>query len=113
MSQKSSLPQPTRSVSRVLTADTRLQHLPVGSARADGGCARLSALTGRVGVTSCKGSRIAVRHQSRSRSGEHPGTSAATARSAKAEITEIGPCSRCPEDYEAGDAAALAPRWLP
>src|ERR1700716_4306648 len=66
--------------------EPRLKHPPVGSARADGGCARLSALRGGVRVTSCKGSRIAVRHQSRSRSGTHPGTSAATARSPKAEI---------------------------
>ena len=55
--------------------EPRLQHPPAGSARADGGCARLSALTGGVRVTSCKGSRIAVRHQSCSRSGTHPGTS--------------------------------------
>ena len=55
--------------------EPRLQHPPVGSARADGGCARLSALRGGVRVTSCKGSRIAVRHQSCSRSGTHPGTS--------------------------------------
>jgi IS5 family transposase len=55
--------------------EPRLQHPPVGSARADGGCARLSALRGGVRVTSCKGSRIAVRHQSCSQSGTHPGTS--------------------------------------
>src|SRR5467141_2686656 len=34
--------------------EPRLQHPPVGSARAGGGCARLSALTGGVRVVSCK-----------------------------------------------------------
>src|SRR5260221_70862 len=34
--------------------EPRLQHPPVGSARAGGGCARLSALTGGVRVASCK-----------------------------------------------------------
>src|SRR5258705_7712229 len=34
--------------------EPRLQHPPVGSARAGGGCARLSALTGEVRVASCK-----------------------------------------------------------
>jgi len=33
--------------------EPRLQHPPVGSARADGGCARLSALTNGVRVASC------------------------------------------------------------
>src|SRR6516164_5421317 len=35
----------------------RLQHPPAGSARADGSCTRLSALTGGVRVASCKGPR--------------------------------------------------------
>src|ERR1700704_1633491 len=56
--------------------EPRLQHPPAGSARADGGCARLSALTGGVRVASCK----------------------RTARSAKAEITESEYCSRSPLD---------------
>src|SRR3981081_1810108 len=34
--------------------EPRLQHPPAGSARADGGCARLSTLTGGVRVASCK-----------------------------------------------------------
>jgi hypothetical protein len=37
--------------------EPRLQHPPAGPARADGSCARLSALTGGVCVASCKGSR--------------------------------------------------------
>jgi hypothetical protein len=65
--------------------EPRLQYPSAGSARADGACARLSALTGGVGV-SCKRS---ARRQSGPRSGGHLGTSAATARSAKA-----GYCSR-------------------
>ncbi len=68
--------------------EPRLQHPPAGSARADGGCARLSALTGGVRVASCKGPRVARQASKRSRSGIHLGTSATTARSAKAEITE-------------------------
>jgi hypothetical protein len=34
--------------------EPRLQHSPPGSARADGGCARLSTLTGGVRAASCK-----------------------------------------------------------
>src|SRR5262249_8702574 len=37
--------------------EPRLQHPSAGSARADGACARLSALTGVVCVASCKGPR--------------------------------------------------------
>src|SRR5262249_17491567 len=37
--------------------EPRLQHPPAGSARADGSCTRLSALTGGVRVASCKGPR--------------------------------------------------------
>jgi IS5 family transposase len=37
--------------------EPRLQHPPAGSARADSGCARLSALAGGVRVASCKGPR--------------------------------------------------------
>ena len=37
--------------------EPRLQHPPAGSARAAGGCARLSALTGGVRVASCNGAR--------------------------------------------------------
>ena len=69
--------------------EPRLQHPSAGSARADGACARLSALTGGVRV-SCK---RPARRQSGPRSGAHLGTSAATARSAKA-----GYCSRSPSD---------------
>src|SRR6266511_1329695 len=67
--------------------EPRLQHPSAGSARADGACARLSALTGGVRV-SCK---RPARRQSGPRSGAHLGTSAATARSAKAAY-----CSRSP-----------------
>src|SRR5262249_39375777 len=37
--------------------EPRLQHPPAGSARADGSCTRLSALTGGLRVASCKGPR--------------------------------------------------------
>src|SRR5262249_1175948 len=37
--------------------EPRLQHPPAGSARADGSCTRLSALTGGLRVPSCKGPR--------------------------------------------------------
>src|SRR5262249_58803714 len=37
--------------------EPRLQHPPAGSARANGSCTRLSALTGGVRVASCKGPR--------------------------------------------------------
>src|SRR2546426_4106799 len=37
--------------------EPRLQHPPAGSARADGGCAGLSALTGGVRAASCNGAR--------------------------------------------------------
>jgi AIR synthase related protein, N-terminal domain len=37
--------------------EPRLQYPPAGSARADGGCVRLSALTGGIRVASCKGPR--------------------------------------------------------
>ena len=79
--------------------EPRLQHPPAGSARAGGGGARLSALMGGVRVASCKRGR-AVAHQASQRSpiGTHLRTSAATARSAKAEIAESGYCSRCPCD---------------
>src|SRR6516165_11461699 len=77
--------------------EPRLQHPPAGSARADGGCARLSALTGGVRVVSCKTDRAVARQASkRSLIGEHLGTSAATARSAKPEISESRYCSRSP-----------------
>src|SRR5213075_2553603 len=75
--------------------EPRLQHPPAGSARAGGGCARLSALTGGLRVASCK--RTARSSARRPRSGTHLGTSAQTARS-KAEIAESGYCSRCPID---------------
>jgi len=70
--------------------EPRLQHPSAGSARAGGGCARLSALTGGIRVASCKGPR-----------GHRPGakTAPAPARSAKAEIAESGYCSRRPIVY--------------
>src|SRR5262249_2716328 len=78
--------------------EPRLQHPPAGSARADGSCTRLSALTGGVRVASCKGPTPA-RRQNGPRSGTHLGTSAATARSAKTEIAESEYCSRFPNHY--------------
>src|SRR5262249_5030656 len=77
--------------------EPRLQHPPAGSARANGICTRLSALTGGVRVASCKGPTPA-RRQNGPRSGTHLGTSAATARSAKTEIAESEYCSRFPID---------------
>jgi len=60
--------------------EPRLQHPPAGSARANGGFARLSELTGGVRVVSCKRTaRSPARHQNGSRSGTHLGMSAATA----------------------------------
>src|SRR5205823_11077816 len=44
--------------------EPRLQHPPAGSARADGGCARLSALTGGLRVASCIKDRAVVRQAS-------------------------------------------------
>src|SRR5262249_19155282 len=81
--------------------EPQLQHPPAGSARADGSCTRLSALTGGVRVASCKGPRgrrpgvktVPDR-------GTHLGTSAATARSAKAEIAESEYCSRFPLEID-------------
>src|SRR5262249_33193508 len=75
--------------------EPRLQHPPAGSARANGSCTRLSALTGGVRVASCKGPTPA-RRQNGPRSGTHLGTSAATAHSAKTEIAESEYCSRFP-----------------
>ena len=72
--------------------EPRLQHSPPGSARADGGCARLSTLTGGVRAASCKRTARSPAASKRS----PLGTSAATARSARAEITESGYCSRSP-----------------
>src|SRR5246127_3043114 len=74
--------------------EPRLQHPPAGSARADGSCTRLSTLTGGLRMASCKaprGRRPGVKNAPRS--GTHLGTSAATARSAKAEIAESEYCS--------------------
>src|SRR6266704_5442875 len=68
--------------------EPRLQHPPAGSAQAGGGCARLSALTGGVRVASCKGPRGRPPAQNGPRSETPFGTSAATARSAKAEIVK-------------------------
>ena len=65
--------------------------------RADGSCTRLSTLTGGLRMASCKvprGRRPGVKNAPRS--GTHLGTSAATARSAKAEIAESEYCSRFP-----------------
>src|SRR5207245_10223402 len=77
--------------------EPRLQHPPAGSARTGGGCARLSALTGGVRVASCKRTaRSPARRQNGPRSGTHLRTSAATARSAEAELAESWYCSRCP-----------------
>src|SRR5262249_47327443 len=75
--------------------EPRLQHPPAGSARANGSCTRLSALTGGVRVASCKRPTPA-RRQNGPRSGTHLGTSAATAHSAKTEIAESEYCSRFP-----------------
>src|SRR5246500_1341621 len=72
--------------------EPRLQHPPAGSARADGSCTRLSALTGGLRVASCKGPR-------ERRPGVKTVTSAATARSAKAEIAESEYCSRFPSVF--------------
>src|SRR5260221_33149 len=61
------------------------------------GCDRLSALTGGVRVASCKRTaRSPARRQNGPRSGTHLRTSAATARSAEAELAESWYCSRCP-----------------
>ncbi len=60
-------------------------------------CARLSALTGGLRVGSCKRTaRSPASVKTVPDPGTHLGTSAATARSAKAEIAESGYCSRCP-----------------
>src|SRR5262249_10522877 len=75
--------------------EPRLQYRPAGSARADGGCARLSALTGGARVASCKGPRCRPEASKRSQSGTHLGTSTALVRSAKVEIAESGYRSRC------------------
>ena len=77
--------------------EPRLQHPPAGSARADGGCARLSRAHGwsPCGVVQ-RTAQSPARRKNGPRSGTHLGTSAATARSAKAEIAESGYCSRCP-----------------
>jgi transposase, IS5 family len=77
--------------------ESRLQYPPAGSARANGGFARLSALTGGVRVASCKGPRgcrpgvktVPDRGLTLTRA-LHP------ARSAKPEIAESGYCSRFP-----------------
>src|ERR1700747_3683336 len=77
--------------------EPRLQHPPAGSARADGSCTRLSTITGGLRIASCKGPRgrrPGVKNALRS--GTHLGTSAATTRSAKAEIAESEYCSRFP-----------------
>src|SRR5262249_52815416 len=90
--------------------EPRLQHPPAGSARANGSCTRLSALTGGVRVASCKGPTPA-RRQNGPRSGTHLGTSAATARSAKTEIAESEYCSRFPPSLIAASSQrGLAPR---
>src|SRR6266540_2210880 len=86
--------------------EPRLQHPSAGSARADGACARLSALTGG-GRVSCK---RPARRQSGPRSGAHLGTSAATARSAKAAYCSRSPYARkgkevVKKNFEAIDAA--------
>src|SRR5499427_4979665 len=78
--------------------EPRLQHPPAGSTRADGSCTRLSALTGGLRVASCKGPRgrrPGVKTVP-DRDPPHLGTSAVTARSAKAEIAESEYCSRFP-----------------
>src|SRR6266478_2875376 len=81
-----------------------LQHPPAGSARAGGGCARLSVLTGGVRVAACKRTaRSPARRQNGPRSGTYLRTSAATARSAKAEIAESWYCSRCPLNWLLSD----------
>src|SRR5262249_19955724 len=97
--------------------EPRLQHPPAGSARADGSCTRLSALTG---WTPCgivqRSARTPARRQNDPRSGTHLGTSAATARSAKAEIAESEYCSRFPvanyDDTEGSSpsGASIAPQ---
>src|SRR5262245_52252950 len=77
--------------------ESRLQHPPAGSARAGGGRARLSALTGGVRAASCNRiARSPSKPQDGPDRGTHPGASAATTRPAKAKIPEIGYFSRFP-----------------
>ena len=76
--------------------EPRLQHPPAGPARADGSCARLSALTGGVCVASCK----APRNRQPRVKGPHRGLTLPRAlhptRSAKPQIAESAYCSRFP-----------------
>jgi len=87
--------------------EPRLHYPPAGSARADGGCARLSALTAGVRVASCKrrrGRRPGVKKV------PDRGLTSARARgnapSAKTEIAESWYCSRSPA--YAGTACATS-----
>src|SRR5262245_16842019 len=94
--------------------EPRLQHPPAGSARVDGSCTRLSALTGGVRMASYKRTaRTPARRQNGPRSGTHLGTSAATARSAKTEIDESQYCSRFPSVRLAYDGSAFFHRVWP
>ena len=76
--------------------ESRLQHPPAGPAQAGGGCARLKRSRVESVWRRAKGPRSPAKRQKRPRSRTHLGTSAATARSAKAEIAESEYCSRFP-----------------
>src|SRR5262245_5811965 len=80
--------------------ESRLQHPPAGSARAGGGRARLSALTGGVRAASCKRiARSPSKPQNGPDRGTHPGASAATTRPAKAKSLKSDIFSRFPCDF--------------